>query len=63
MKGLTIFLGGAIVGAAVAALFTPERGEDLRERIKVLLQKKGILPADDVDEFVEMLAAEIEDKK
>lgn len=62
MKSLAVFLGGALVGAALTALYTPERGEDLRYRIKLLLQKKGILPSDSVDEFVEMLAAEIEDK-
>lgn len=62
MKGLVIFLGGALVGAAATALFTPEKGEDMRYRIKMLLQKKGIIPSDSVDEFVEMLAAEIEDK-
>ncbi len=62
MRGLLLFLGGAIAGAAVTALYTPERGEDLRYRIKVLLQKKGILPVDKVDEFVDMIAAEIEEK-
>lgn len=62
MKGLTTFIAGALVGAAVAALLTPERGEDLRARIKMLLQKKGLLPADNIDDFVEMLAAEIEEK-
>ena len=62
MRNLAIFLAGALTGAAVAALFTPEKGEDLRARIKLLLQKKGIIPADNIDEFVEMLAAEIEEK-
>lgn len=61
MSKLGIFIGGAIVGAAAAALFTPEKGEDLRYRIKMLLQKRGILPPDHIDEFVEMLAAEIEE--
>ncbi len=62
MKNLAIFLGGAVVGAAVAALLTPESGEDLRYRIKMLLMKRGIIPADNVNEFVEMIASEIEDK-
>lgn len=62
MKNLAIFLGGAVVGAAVAALFTPESGEDLRYRIKMLLIKRGVIPADNVNEFVEMIASEIEDK-
>lgn len=62
MKNLAIFLGGAVVGAAVAALLTPESGEDLRYRIKMLLMKRGIIPADNVNEFVEMIATEIEDR-
>lgn len=62
MKNLVIFLGGALVGAAAAALLTPESGEDLRYRIKTILQKKGILPSDNVDEFVELIASEIENK-
>lgn len=63
MKGLAIFLAGALAGAAVTALYTPEKGEDMRARLKLLLQKKGIIPADNIDEFVEMLAAEIQDEK
>ncbi len=63
MKGLALFIGGALVGAAAAALFTPEKGEDLRYRIKMLLMKRGIIPSDNIDEFVELLATEIEDKK
>lgn len=62
MKGLAIFLGGALVGAAATALLTPERGEDLRYRIKTLLMKRGIIPSDNIDSFVEMIATEIEDK-
>lgn len=63
MKKLTILLGGALVGAAVAALFTPEPGEDLRERIKTLLRKRGIIQPDNVSEFVELIATEIEENK
>lgn len=62
MKNLAIFLGGAVVGAAVAALLTPETGEDLRARIRTLLMKRGIIPADNINEFVEMIATEIEDR-
>ena len=39
---LYAFLGGAVVGCATALLFAPEKGEDLRTRIKELLKKKGI---------------------
>ncbi len=61
MKKLAIFLGGAIVGAAAAALFTPEKGEDLRYRIKMLLMKRGLVEPDNINEFVELIASEIED--
>lgn len=62
MKHVATFIGGALVGAAIAALLTPERGEDLRYRIKTILMKHGIIPADNVNEFVEMIATEIEDQ-
>ena len=39
---LYAFLGGAILGAGVAILFAPEKGEDLRNRIKDMLKKKGL---------------------
>lgn len=63
MKGLLTFLAGAAVGAAAAALLTPTTGPELRERIKVILQKRGIIPADDIDELVEMIAGQIEENK
>lgn len=57
------FVLGAAVGAAVKALLTPTTGDELRERIKLILQKKGIIAADDVDELVEMIASEVEEAK
>ena len=57
------FIFGAAVGAAATALLTPTTGPELRARIKVILQKKGILAADDIDELVEMIAAQVEDKQ
>lgn len=63
MKGFMTFLLGAAVGAATAALLTPTTGPELRARIKVILQKKGIIAADDIDELVEMIAAQVEDKQ
>ena len=45
MNNLTLlyaFLGGAVVGAGAAMLFAPEKGEDVRARIKALLRRKGI---------------------
>ncbi|MCC8176163.1 MAG: YtxH domain-containing protein [Bacteroidales bacterium] len=52
---LYAFLGGAIVGAGAALLFAPEKGEELRDRIKEILRKKGICCCSEtqVDELVE----------
>ncbi|MCX4265037.1 MAG: YtxH domain-containing protein [Muribaculaceae bacterium] len=61
MKGLSTFLLGAAVGAAAAALLTPTTGEELRARIKAILQKHGIIAADDIDELVDMIACQVED--
>ena len=63
MKGLATFVAGAAVGAVVAALLTPTTGEDLRARIKMMLQKKGIIAADDIDELVDLIASEVESNK
>ncbi len=63
MKGLMTFLVGAAVGAAATALLTTTTGEELRERIRLILQKKGIIAADDVDELVELIASEVEESK
>lgn len=65
MKNLGIlyaFLGGAVVGCATAMIFAPEKGSDLRKRIKNILKKKGIDFSDDeVEELVEQITAQIED--
>ena len=64
MNNLTIlsaFLGGAIVGAGAALLFAPEKGEDLRERVKGILRKRGICCNDKIDALVEQLTTEIDD--
>lgn len=63
MKYLYAFLGGAIVGAAAAVLFAPEKGEDLRAKIRELLQRYGICKGQDEDELVEQIVAEIEANK
>ena len=63
MKGLLTFLGGAVAGAAIAALLTPESGEDLRIRIKTLHRKKGILPSTKLDDIDEKIATEKEEGK
>ena len=65
MKQLGIlyaFLGGAVVGCAAALLFAPEKGSDLRSRIKDMLKKKGIDFSDDeVERLVRQISAQIED--
>lgn len=65
MKGLSVlyaFLGGAIVGATAAILFAPEKGSDLRARIKEMLKKNGIDFSDDeVEQLVKQISAQIED--
>lgn len=59
---LYAFLGGAIVGAAAAVLYAPEKGEDTRRRIKELLRKRGILCTDnEIDLLVEQLTTEVDD--
>jgi gas vesicle protein len=64
MKGLGVlyaFLGGAIVGCAAALLFAPEKGEDMRARIKEILKKKGIdLSDDDVEDLVDSISEKAE---
>lgn len=59
---LYAFLGGAIVGAGVAVLLAPEKGTDVRNRLKELLRKKGILCSEtEIDALVEQLTTEIDD--
>lgn len=58
------FLGGAIVGAGAALLFTPEKGEDLRLQIKDLLKKYGLCKCtqeEELEEIVDQIAAEIKE--
>ena len=60
MKNLTIFLLGAIAGGIVTALYTPITGGELRARIRIQLQKRGLIEPDRLDELVEYIAAQIE---
>lgn len=63
MKNIGIlyaFLGGAVVGCAAALLFAPEKGSELRNRIKNLLKAKGIdFTDDEVQELVDQISEEI----
>lgn len=55
-NALYAFLGGALLGAGVALLFAPEKGEDLRTHIKELLKRKGLCDCDShIDEIVEQI--------
>lgn len=60
MKAFNIFLSGAAAGAVVALLLAPERGEDLRFRIKTMLKKKGYLKPDQIDLLAAQIAARID---
>lgn len=64
MKTLSVlyaFLGGAIVGCAVALLFAPEKGTDLRIRIKEILKKRGIdFTDDEVEQLVDQISSQID---
>lgn len=59
MSGLAKFVVGAVIGAAAVALFTPYTGMELRERIREILKRKGLVADEHLDEVVEMIAAEI----
>lgn len=62
ITAISAFLGGAIVGAAVALLVAPEKGSDTRNKIKDILRKKGIIASEsEIDLLVEQLTTEIDD--
>lgn len=59
---LYAFLGGALIGATAAVLFAPQKGSELRRKIKETLQKKGILCSEsEIDALVAQLTADIDD--
>lgn len=60
---LYAFVGGAVVGAAAALLFAPEKGAELRGQIRSLCRKRGLCKDKDeaeVDRLVNEIAAEVE---
>ena len=63
MTGFLKFMAGVVVGGAAVALLTPITGEDLRRRILYELKRRGLIKDTDVDDVVEMIAAEIQDNK
>jgi gas vesicle protein len=61
LNWLYAFIGGAIIRAGVAILFAPEKGEDMRNRIKDMLKKKGLYCCDsELDRLIEQLTEEVE---
>lgn len=60
MKGLTAFLLGALAGGVAVALLTPMTGEELRERIRTELRKRGIIAQEELEDLVDLIAAEVE---
>lgn len=56
-KGVVAALvGGAVLGAGIALLFAPERGDVQRRRISDILSKYGVkLKKKDLDDLVEDL--------
>ena len=62
MNGFAKFLLGAIVGGVAVALLTPTSGEDLRARIKEVLKRKGLVADKQLEDVVEMIAAEINEE-
>lgn len=62
MSGFLKFLAGVVVGGAAVALLTPTTGDELRARIKETLRRKGLIADEKLEEVVEMIAAELEEK-
>lgn len=60
MRSLTYFLIGALAGATTALLLTPKKGEDLRNDIREILIRKGIIKNVSEEEIVEQIVAEIQ---
>lgn len=57
-----IFVTGALVGAAAALLFAPEKGEDTRERIRKAIKRCGVKLGtcqDEIEAIADELAEEI----
>lgn len=56
------FIGGALMGFTAAILFAPQRGEDLRRRIKEKLSEHSLILSDsEVDELIARLEEESDD--
>ncbi len=60
MKSLSAFLMGAVAGSVAALLLTPKTGADMREEIRQILIRKGIIKDVSEEEIVDQIVAEIE---
>lgn len=66
MKPAYLFLGGAAIGAIAALLLAPESGEDLRARLRSLLQKKlddATANEDELAMIMEKISSDLDDKE
>ena len=64
MKPAYLFLGGAAIGAIAALLLAPESGEDLRARLRSILQKKldsATTSEDELAMIMEKISADLDD--
>lgn len=60
MKTLSAFLMGAVAGGVAALLLTPKTGADMREEVRQILIRKGIIKDVSEDEIIDQIVAEIE---
>lgn len=66
MKPAYLFLGGAAIGAIAALLLAPESGENLRARLRSILQKKldsATTSEDELAMIMEKISADLDDDK
>ena len=66
MKPAYLFLGGAAIGAIAALHLAPESGEDLRARLRSILQKKldsATTSEDELAMIMEKISADLDDDK
>ena len=66
MKPAYLFLAGAAIGAIAALLLAPESGEDLRARLRSILQKKldsATTSEDELAMIMEKISADLDDDK
>ena len=66
MKPAYLFIGGAAIGAIAALLLAPESGEDLRARLRSILQKKldsATTSEDELAMIMEKISADLDDDK